>query len=248
MKSRCNVVTCSMLLLTVGGAYVAYTIRTTEAMWAARKMWQDFKTQPRLPSASFQRPEMIAIETCHGPTVVTAQTRFAFAAVLTDDPHSVLAAQKLGVSLRQHSQLDMILLTSEPNDDSRLSAWKRCVGDAWKLPDYYDAVLLLDLAIIALRDPSEVFAYKFEGCRLGAVSGKKGVLLLMPNAKPDDDVCEIPMTYNTPATAKPHASTKLLHFTDTKPWAYSLRTHWRRPRDLLSCWGIETLCTLWWLI
>ena len=244
--------TCSMLLLLTGGVYVAYTIRMTEAVWVARKLWQDFKSQTPTPRQSSQRPDMIAIETCQGIGVTTAQTRFAFAAVLTDEPHSALAAQKLGVSLRQHSQLDMILLLSAPNNDSRLDSWKPCVGDAWKLPNYYEAVLLLDLDILAMRDPSDIFTYKFESCRLAAVSGEKGVLLMLPGAKQDDDICELPRSYNSPAVASAfglrgalHPSIKLLHFADSQPW---LQPHWSRPREMQTCWGIEALCTLWWLM
>ena len=156
------------------------------------------------------------------------------------------AAAKLGSSLKQHDEAtDMVLLELQeapipPEFDRQLRHWKRCVVpringpvhvppdgnrflqafvysklNAWRLTEYA-GILMLDLDIIAWRDPYDVFTVHLplmkkeamvvaavrdrplpnSRCRSSALIGgnifpftanfNAGVLLLLPNAKTFD--------------------------------------------------------------
>jgi hypothetical protein len=309
----------------MGACCVALVVHNTEVKWKASQLWNDFRTQQVSSDNGHRRPEMVAIEAClNTGHVVTAQSRFAYVAMLNDsfDEYG-MAAAKLGASLRQHNtQLDMVLLEQQNKPipahvGALLGMWKRCIVpsvdhsysklNAWRLTEY-DAILLMDLDILALRNPADVFAPQhwgqmlLAGAQLGAVvvgcrgdtnndnAFNTGVLLVQPKvatyellrqgiqAVPhrrgqfaslineyfkDQPVHPLPIYFNNALrSARPQTCTnnnnqstwwyhraeiRLLHFTSSKPWTYSIRKYWSKPAELLSCWwwGMEEYCAMW---
>jgi hypothetical protein len=184
-KSRCNILTCAFGVLALGFGFVGYTIHKTEAQWGGKKLWNDFKAQPY---TSVTHSQMTAISVClNDKEVVVAQTPFAFVTVLSDnfDKYGAAAA-KLGLSLKQHTSMDRVMFEVQespiPENVRRKqleAGWKICtvpgkVGKvhAWSLTEY-EGVLLLDVDILALRSPVDVFVQhltkmKSVGMKVGA--------------------------------------------------------------------------------
>lgn len=172
---------------------------------------------------------------------------------------------------------------------------------AWQLVEY-TAVVLMDLDMLALKDPSDLFTIQLPlmlhaNKTVGAVRDhpmvrcygttawnifNAGLLLIQPsidtyislsnsinelshNSKFDAEqalintlfknlIFELPLIYNVltisrvcePATWWEHEPNfKIIHFTTSKPWGYSMR--WTNPEDPFACWfwRVEEYCLLW---
>ena len=72
-------------------------------------------------------------------------------------------------------------------------------------------------------------------------------------------IYELPLVYNAMTDMRACEPTawyanrhefRLMHYTMSKPWTYSVHKYWRAPVELLSCWfwGVEDYCVLWDLI
>jgi hypothetical protein len=254
-------------------------------------------------------------------------------------------AARLGESLRAHNpHIDRVLLEMQdapipPQFARQLRSWTRCVVPrihgpratptssnrfleagiytklrGWQLSEY-EAILMLDLDIMAWRDPSDVFTTQLALMRaanktVAAVRDRPlqnskcctllryfpfydrfnaGVLLVQPtetefgtlmtaietlphnshvdaeqaflNAAYGERVHELPIAYNAFSILKvceahtwqkyeKREELKLIHFTASKPWTYSIPHYWHNPHALLSCWfwGMEEMCALWELL
>jgi glycogenin glucosyltransferase len=232
-RGRCNILVCAGAVLLVGTLFVSYTIHTTESTWKARKLWGEMSGSSKaLVAQRKEMVALEACENPN--TLVVAHSPFAFVALLSDHfEEYAVGARKLAASLRMHNKgVDLILLELKtrpippPIIEAHLSLWKRCVVPpidgpkinhknrffqawtysklhAWRLTEY-EAVVVLDLDMLALRDPSDLFDYSLkqmraEGKQIGAVRDRPmipcfppvmaqtrsvfnaGMLLLIPN-------------------------------------------------------------------
>jgi lipopolysaccharide biosynthesis glycosyltransferase len=132
-RARCNILTCAVLILLIGVTFVTYTIHKTEALWGGKKLWNELKSQPFTAAPHTQ---MTAIEICQASSreLAVAQTRYAFVTMLSENFEEYGdGTVKLGVSLRQHTSLDLIMFELQGHviPDSirqrqRRAGWKIC--------------------------------------------------------------------------------------------------------------------------